>query len=104
MEFPSSNFDLASNSGAIQVIFFQNTGHGKRQWPLHKGQLQRTAETELGCAATVHGKRLTALDGSASSVGECSWRETDLLPFSRQGILNDQLRQNAEYLNRERAV
>lgn len=57
---------------------------------------------ELGCAATVHGKRLTALDSSASSL---SFLERDRSPaLQESGILNGRLRLDAKFLNREGAM
>lgn len=59
---------------------------------------------EQGCAATC-GKKLTALDGSASSLSQRVFLERDTSSgFQQKGILNSQLGVDAEFLSRERTV
>lgn len=60
---------------------------------------------EHGCAATACGKRLTALDGSASSLSQRVFLERHRSSaFQQKGILNSQTGVDAEFLRRERTV
>lgn len=60
---------------------------------------------EHGCAATACGKRLTALDGSASSLSQRVFLERHRSSAVQQkGILNSQTGVDAEFLRRERTV